>query len=167
MHAPYESPYYPGQDLPLFVEIEHAFDNPSIIDVESATRQALNQSGVKLEAGWEVALTCGSRGIAKIAEITRAVGEWVKSQGGIPFIVPSMGSHGGCTAEGQREVRAMACLRIQVADCVRHPSTPPQVLESYGVTEEATGCQIRSSMEAPPNTTRVPRECLMVPVQYS
>ena len=123
MHAPYESPYYPGQDLPLFVEIEHAFDNPSIIEVESATRQALNQSGVKLEAGWEVALTCGSRGIAKIAEITRSVGEWVKSQGGIPFIVPSMGSHGGCTAEGQREVRAMACLRIQVADCVRHPST--------------------------------------------
>jgi hypothetical protein len=99
--------YYEGQeDKPTeFVEILHTFDGTSIADVESATREALDRSGVRIEAGWEVALTCGSRGIAKIAEITRAVGGWVKSQGGIPFIVPSMGSHGGCTAEGQREAR--------------------------------------------------------------
>jgi len=38
--------------------------------------------------------------------------------------VPAMGSHGGGTAEGQR-----------------------QVIESYGITEEAVGCPIRSSME--------------------
>ena len=42
----------------------------------------------------------------------------------VPFIVPAMGSHGGATAEGQLEV-----------------------LASYGITPEAMGCEIRSSME--------------------
>jgi hypothetical protein len=41
-----------------------------------------------------------------------------------PFIVPSMGSHGGATAEGQVEI-----------------------LESLGITEEFCGAPIRSSME--------------------
>ncbi|UQT50189.1 nickel-dependent lactate racemase [Flavonifractor plautii] len=47
-----------------------------------------------------------------------------KGQGRRPFIVPAMGSHGGATAEGQLEV-----------------------LASYGITPEAMGCEIRSSME--------------------
>mgnify|MGYP000149267397 CR=1 FL=1 len=37
---------------------------------------------------------------------------------------PGHGSHGGATAEGQREI-----------------------LAGYGITEEAMGCEIRSSME--------------------
>ena len=44
--------------------------------------------------------------------------------GAEPFIVPSMGSHGGATAEGQVEI-----------------------LESLGITEEFCGAPIRSSME--------------------
>ena len=48
----------------------------------------------------------------------------VKARGAVPFIVPAMGSHGGATAEGQLEV-----------------------LASYGITPEAMGCEIRSSME--------------------
>ena len=55
----------------------------------------------------------GSRGIANIAAITKAAVDEVKSQGALPFIIPAMGSHGGATAEGQREV-----------------------LEHYGITEE-------------------------------
>ena len=41
-----------------------------------------------------------------------------------PVIIPAMGSHGSGTAEGQRKI-----------------------IESYGVTEEFTGAEIRSSME--------------------
>ncbi|WP_236561169.1 lactate racemase domain-containing protein [Pontibacillus sp. HMF3514] len=48
----------------------------------------------------------------------------MKKRGATPFIIPAMGSHGGATAEGQVEV-----------------------LEGLGVTEEATGCEIRSSMD--------------------
>src|ERR671920_1007716 len=71
-----------------------------------------------------VALTAGSRGIARIDEILRAVIEGLEEMGAEPFIVPAMGSHGGATAEGQVEV-----------------------LESLGVTEEFCEAQILSSME--------------------
>jgi hypothetical protein len=71
-----------------------------------------------------VAITAGSRGIANIDRITRAVVDEMKSLGLAPFIVPAMGSHGGATAEGQAKL-----------------------LEHYGVTESAMGCPIRSSME--------------------
>ena len=48
----------------------------------------------------------GSRGIARLAEM---VARWSRScarRGAEPFVVPAMGSHGGATAEGQREVLA-------------------------------------------------------------
>jgi len=74
--------------------------------------------------GMSVAITAGSRGIASIDEIIRAVIEGLKERGAEPFIVPAMGSHGGATAEGQVEI-----------------------LASLGVTEESCGAPIRSSME--------------------
>lgn len=78
----------------------------------------------QIKPGASVAVTVGSRGIAGIAEITRAIVRHLQQLGARPFIVPAMGSHGGGTAEGQREV-----------------------IEGYGVTEEFVGCPIRSSME--------------------
>ena len=53
--------------------------------------------------------------------------EHVKALGGQPFMVPAMGSHGGATAEGQR-----------------------QVLAALGITEETMGCPLLSSMETVP-----------------
>lgn len=78
----------------------------------------------KLQPGMTIAITAGSRGIANVALITRSIVEFCKERGTRPFIVPAMGSHGGATAEGQREI-----------------------LAGYGITEEAMGCEIRSSME--------------------
>ena len=78
----------------------------------------------KIKPGQTVAVTAGSRGIANIQHIIKAAVEHLKRLGARPFIVPSMGSHGGGTAEGQREV-----------------------IEGYGITEEYLGCPIRSSME--------------------
>ena len=66
----------------------------------------------------------GQPGIANVDLITRSIADFVKARGAVPFIVPAMGSHGGATAEGQLEV-----------------------LASYGITPEAMGCEIRSSME--------------------
>lgn len=83
----------------------------------------LNLAG-KLPAGSEVAVTCGSRGVANIAAVIKTVIEELKALGWKPFLVPTMGSHGGATAEGQVEV-----------------------LRGYGITEEAMGAPIRSSME--------------------
>ena len=71
-----------------------------------------------------IAITAGSRGIANVNVITRAIVDYVKEKGAYPFIVPAMGSHGGAKAESQKEL-----------------------LAGYGITEEAMGCPIRSSME--------------------
>ena len=74
--------------------------------------------------GKTIAVSAGSRGIASLKEIIRAVCGWLKAQGATPFVFPAMGSHGGGTAEGQRKI-----------------------LEEYGVTPEFVGAEIRSSME--------------------
>ena len=52
----------------------------------------------KIRPGMTVAVTAGSRGIANVDIITRAVVDFVKARGAAPFIVPAMGSHGGATA---------------------------------------------------------------------
>ncbi|MBS1181104.1 MAG: hypothetical protein H6Q99_984 [Proteobacteria bacterium] len=77
-----------------------------------------------IRPGMSVALTVGSRGLAALPELVRAVVAELKARGAVPFIVPAMGSHGGATAEGQTKV-----------------------LAHLGVTEASAGCPIRSSME--------------------
>jgi hypothetical protein len=95
-------------------------------DVSAEARRTLARLELdgKTRPGQTVAITAGSRGIANIAPIIRAAVQHFAALGLRPFIVPAMGSHGGGTAEGQREV-----------------------IESYGVTEEFCGCPIRSSLE--------------------
>jgi len=99
---------------------------PRVADVPGAVEGALAglQLGGKIKPGQSVAITAGSRGVANLAVILKAVVDHVKALGADPFIVPAMGSHGGATAQGQRAV-----------------------VESYGVTEESVGCPIRSGME--------------------
>ena len=94
--------------------------------IEKTIFEEIGRSGVgeRVMPGMRIAVTAGSRGIRNVDEITRSVVMWVKTRGAIPFIVPAMGSHGGATAEGQKEV-----------------------LAGYGITEATMGCEILSSME--------------------
>ncbi len=94
-----------------------------IADPREAVFKELDACGLDIPAG-DVALTAGSRGISNIADITRAVGDWLKGRGASPFIIPAMGSHNGATADGQRSM-----------------------IESLGITEDAMGMEIRASME--------------------
>lgn len=100
-------------------------DVPALSDPLGELLAALdaNKNLLSLPAGSSVAVAVGSRGVARIDDISRVAVHWLKEQGLKPFIVPGMGSHGGGTADGQ------------VA-----------VLEQLGVTEAAMGCPIRSSM---------------------
>ncbi len=114
--------------LPKMVQIKEKFDG-TCIPVEQIPDTVFQQLGQKklegmIKPGMRIAITVGSRGVSNIPLITRSIADFVKSQGGRPFVVPSMGSHGGATAEGQRAL-----------------------IEGYGVTEEAIGCPILSSME--------------------
>lgn len=77
----------------------------------------------KIRPGMHIAITAGSRGIANIDVITKAIVDFVKDRGASPFIVPAMGSHGRATAEGQSDI-----------------------LRSYGICDETMGCPIISSM---------------------
>jgi len=83
--------------------------------------QSLDFSAVP--AGGEVAIGAGSRGIANLGAIVRGVVAGVREAGYEPFVFPAMGSHGGATAEGQREK-----------------------LATLGVSEETVGCEIRATM---------------------
>lgn len=113
-------------DFPKVVKIRQTFPRPRVENVEETVRGQLRREDVasSVRPGMSVAVTAGSRGIAKIDEILRAVIDGLREMGAEPFIVPAMGSHGGATAEGQVEI-----------------------LASLGVTEESCGAPIRSSME--------------------
>ena len=93
-------------DEVLFHRVRVPLDEPRLDDVAATTDHALHDSGVSLPAGGEVAIAVGSRGIADLLTVVERVVRWVRAQGAAPYLVPAMGSHGGATAEGQREVLA-------------------------------------------------------------
>jgi hypothetical protein len=113
-------------DFPQIFRFRQTFDATRVEDApgEVHAQLARLELGRKVRPGQSVAITAGSRGIAQIDVITRAIVEHFKGLGARPFVVPAMGSHGGGTADGQR-----------------------RVLKSYGITEEFVGCPIHSSAE--------------------
>lgn len=112
--------------IPKMVKVKQNFDATKIEDFQAALTKELNQEKIKatVKPGMEIAIAVGSRGVDKLVQKTAITVKFLQELGAKPFIVPSMGSHGGATAEGQR-----------------------QVLEHLGVTEEAVNAEIRSSME--------------------
>lgn len=58
----------------------------------------------RVKPGMRVVIGLGSRGIACIRDVVAPVVEAVRDLGAEPILLPAMGSHGGGTAEGQREV---------------------------------------------------------------
>lgn len=112
--------------IPKFVRVRHEMDHSHIDDIEGAVAQAMRREGTldRIKPGDSVCITAGSRDVANIARVIRAICDQVKSVGAHPFIIPAMGSHAGAKAEGQRGI-----------------------IEGYGVTEEAMGAPIRASMD--------------------
>jgi len=112
--------------LPKFAKIRQNFQAESMTNIPKKVADEFIQvqADDKVKPGMEIAITVGSRGIANIPLIVKSTADEIKKRGATPFIIPAMGSHGGATAEGQIEV-----------------------LDGLGVTEESTGCEIRSSME--------------------
>lgn len=112
--------------LPRVARIRQRFGSERIEDVRGAVREAVLSADciTRISPGARLALTAGSRGISHIPEILSACVAALRERGAEPFIVPAMGSHGGATTEGQREV-----------------------LEGYGITEEAVGAPIHATMD--------------------
>lgn len=112
--------------VPKMAKVKVKFDDAKIGDLDFVLMEKLQREQVvkSINPGMEIAVAVGSRGLDRIIELTAVTVKFLKSLGAKPFIVPSMGSHGGATAEGQRAV-----------------------LEHLGITKEAVGAEIRSSME--------------------
>lgn len=117
-----------GLDFPLppMARVRQKFDAAKLDDIAGAIRREFQRPEIraKVKPGQVIAVGCGSRGVANIALIACTVIAELKALGAKPFVFPCMGSHGAATAEGQRKV-----------------------LETYGITEAATGVPIRATMD--------------------
>ncbi len=104
--------------VPKMAKVKVRFDDNHIEDLGIVLQEKFQRVDLKkaIQPGMEIAIAVGSRGLDRLVELTTETVLFLKSLGAKPFIVPSMGSHGGATAEGQRAV-----------------------LEHLGVTEEAVG----------------------------
>lgn len=78
----------------------------------------------QVKLGARIAVGVGSRGIANLRAIVAHVIAELRAAGAAPFIIPAMGSHGGATPEGQREL-----------------------LAGYDITEATMGVPVRASLD--------------------
>jgi hypothetical protein len=109
------------------LEVEQQFDGHCIDDVPGTAERVLSQANLAriIKPGESVAIGLGSRGIRDAGAVARVMVAHLRALGAQPFIFPAMGSHGGATAEGQREM-----------------------LADMGITESAMGAVIRATMDA-------------------
>lgn len=116
------------KDIPLpdMVKVRQEFDRTRLEDVAAEVRKCLDRREIreKLRPGMRVAVAAGSRGISNHALIVRETAAFLRECGASPFVVSAMGSHGGATVEGQREI-----------------------LSGYGITEEYCGCPVKVGVE--------------------
>lgn len=111
--------------IPNMVTISQKYDEQKIDDVQAHMKAQLDAVSNKADfVGKRICITAGSRGIPYLDTIIRTICDELKAWGAEPFIIPSMGSHGGACAEGQLEM-----------------------LEGYHITEETMGVPILASMD--------------------
>ncbi len=113
-------------NLPPIARVFQSNPQPRVSDIPGTVEKIIRESGIskRIKPGGTVAVGVGSRGIAVISIVAKKTVEVLKELGYKPFIVAAMGSHGGASSEGQREL-----------------------LAGYGVTEESMGVEVRTDME--------------------
>ena len=112
--------------IPKMVKVHQSYDAQKIEDLRGHLKAEM-EAKVSDKAGYagkRICITVGSRGIPDLDVLVKTMCDTLKEWGAKPFIIPSMGSHGGATAEGQLEM-----------------------LAGYNITEETMEVPILSSME--------------------
>ena len=112
--------------LPQMHRVRQQFDNRRLEDVAGTVRAQLARPEVRetIRPGARIAVAVGSRGIRDLYTVVETTVSCLKEMGAEPFIVSAMGSHGGGTEEGQREV-----------------------LAGYGITPENLGVPVITSVD--------------------
>jgi hypothetical protein len=92
--------------LPEFAPIRQYVSTEQIENVEETVRAGLQRLllASRIKPGMSVAIGLGSRGIVCLPKILRVLLDELNHLGARPFLVPAMGSHGGGTPHGQRQV---------------------------------------------------------------
>ena len=113
--------------LPKVYRVRQIAEVPTVTDVAGEVRKHWSDPKLlrRLRPGMSLAVGVGSRGIKHIGLIVRTTIETLRGHGVKPFIVAAMGSHGGATPEGQREL-----------------------LASYGISEAELGVPVKTDMES-------------------
>jgi lactate racemase-like protein len=95
-------------DIPHVQLVRQTAPQPTVADVAGEVRRLWRQSQTarRVKPGMKIAVGCGSRGINNYLAIAKATVEALQELGAKPFVVSAMGSHGGATSEGQRELLA-------------------------------------------------------------
>src|ERR1700677_4630373 len=112
--------------FPPLARLRQSIPQPRIEDVPGTVRGLIRSSKIaeRVPKGGTIAVGIGSRGVNGIAGIARTTVDTLREMGYQPFIVAAMGSHGGATSAGQREL-----------------------LAGYGVTPESMGVPVKTDME--------------------
>ena len=105
--------------------IKRHFPSDDVVrDIDATIETELKKLSGAFKPGELIGLAVGSRGIKNIKQIVGNVIAQLRTFGVDVAIVPAMGSHGGATSEGQKELIA-----------------------SYGITEETMGVPILALMD--------------------
>ncbi|MHA1702751.1 MAG: DUF2088 domain-containing protein [Promethearchaeota archaeon] len=109
--------------FPKIIRVQQIFDAPYISNVRKVTIANLSKfarsSQMESLEGKRIGITAGSRGINNIISILEAISWFVKNRGGVPYLIPSMGTQGGGCIDGQLDI-----------------------LKSLGITEQSIGAEI-------------------------
>jgi hypothetical protein len=116
----------PRLSVPRMARVRQNLKDDRITEPRKVAREKLLGAGLqkKISPGARIAITAGSRGLGDFVELLSGICDAIKSAGGEPFIIPSMGSHGGASDSGQEEV-----------------------LRRLGVKDDVVGAPIKSSMD--------------------
>ena len=113
--------------FPRVLRVRQNFAPTPPVDIDAALAAEFAKLRPHLRPGAQIAVGVGSRGITNLRAIVAGVIAQLRAAGAKPFIIPAMGSHGGATPEGQRDV-----------------------LGTYDITEATLGVPIRPSLEVRP-----------------
>jgi hypothetical protein len=112
--------------FPSLAQVRQSVPQPRLDDVPGTIGRLIRGSRLRerVAPGGTIAVGIGSRGVHGIDLVARTIVDTLRDMGYEPFIVAAMGSHGGATPDGQREL-----------------------LAGYGVTSEWMGVAVKTDMD--------------------
>ncbi len=140
---------FPKHSMPHLIPVRQILDSRSIEDVRETTRQKLLAAGLQkqVKSGARIAITAGSRGMGGFLQLLHGISDAIRTAGGLPFIIPAMGSHGGATAQGQEKLLRILGVRPEELNAPIHSGMETDILGKSDSGAEAHLDQIAAKAD--------------------